>query len=80
MRRFKTIPVDKTTIIIDDAILGQVYEEVLKDYPPKVEVVDVDMEKKLKLIREQKPIRLNVVNDNSQQESKRFFEKIYIID
>jgi hypothetical protein len=73
MRGFKTIPVDKTNIVIEDAILGQVYEEVLKDYPPKVEVVDVDMEKKLKLIREQKPVRLNVVNDNSQQESKRFF-------
>lgn len=72
MRGFKTIPVDKTNIVIEDAILGQVYEEVLKDYPPKVEVVDVDMEK-LKLIREQKPVRLNVVNDNSQQESKRFF-------
>jgi hypothetical protein len=67
MRGFKTIPVDKITIVIEDAILGQVYEEVLKDYPPKVEVVDVDMEK-LKLIREQKPVRLN-----SQQESKRFF-------
>jgi hypothetical protein len=67
MRGFKTIPVDKTNIVIEDAILGQVYEEVLKDYPPKVEVVDVDMEK-LKLIREQKPVRLN-----SQQESKRFF-------
>jgi hypothetical protein len=73
MRGFKTIPVDKTNIVIEDAILGQVYEEVLKDYPPKIEVVDVDMEKKLKLIREQKPVRLNVVNDNSQQESKRFF-------
>jgi hypothetical protein len=67
MRGFKTIPVDKTNIVIEDAILGQVYEEVLKDYPPKVEVVDVDMEK-LKLIREQKPVRLN-----SQQASKRFF-------
>jgi hypothetical protein len=42
MRGFKTIPVDKTNIVIEDAILGQVYEEVLKDYPPKVEVVDVD--------------------------------------